>query len=137
MPDHPAIITKDQLVNDLSAAKASKPSTQTKDNIKRDIGKYYDELIKGAVGWKVKILEDERKRALKIFDAEEVPGGEETDKEEKRKGKIDEGIITVENSLGWVVPRPVDPDVIAAVIARDRAAAEAVGHPVGTLKKVG
>lgn len=134
MADHPAKALKEKLADDMSKAKASKPSKQKQDQLKRDIGKYYDELEKEAdERWKG-ILRDERKRAQEAFDVDEhAPDG---DPEEKRKEKIDEGMRTLDNSLGWVVPVPPDPAKVAEVIARDRAAAEMAGHPVGPLKKV-
>jgi hypothetical protein len=134
MSDHPAKALKDQLADDMSKAKASKPSKQKQDRLKRDIGKYYDELEKEAdERWKG-ILMDERKRAQEAFDTDEH--AIEGDPEDKRKEKLDEGMRTLDNSLGWIVPVPPDPAKVAEVIARDRAAAEKAGHPVGPIKKV-
>jgi hypothetical protein len=135
MPDHPAKSLKDKLAADLGDAREAKPSLQKRDTLKRDIGKFYDECLKGAEGWKVNILKDERDRALSSLDEEEAP--HEGDKEERRKGKLDEGLNIIKGSLGWVVPRPVDAARVAAVIARDRAAAIAEGHPVGPIAKGG
>lgn len=133
MAYHPARALKDQLVEGMIAAKVSKPSKQKQDQLKRDIGKYYDELEKEAdERWKG-ILRDERKRAQEAFDVDHVPDG---DPEEKRKDRLEEGRKTLENSLGWIVPVPPDPAKVAEVIARDRAAAEKAGHPVGPIKKV-
>ena len=107
---------RDALLTKLATAKAAS-TLPAKASWKADVATYYADLIKEATGanaWKIPILNDEKARLLKLHD----------DDIGERDAKLDEAHDTVRKAYHWIVPRPVDPAVVAAVIARDRAAWE-------------
>jgi len=79
-------------------------------------------------------------RSLFIKEAEErvfaaIERNDEYPDEEPEE-LVREIISDARGALGWMVATPVDPVKVAEVVARDRAAAEKAGHPVGPIKKV-
>jgi len=99
--------------------------------IRKDVEYYFDGLLARptATKWSAFVM-DAKKRTLEAIDGKEIMPERTTD------GLIDGIISDIKSAEGWVEPKPVDPKIIAEVIARDRAAAEKAGHPVGPIKKV-
>ena len=99
--------------------------------VRREIGNYFA-LLTTEVG--------KSSRSLFIEEAKErVLAGIENDDEypdEEPDELVRDIIASARGALGWVVAVPVDPMKVAEVVARDRAAAEKAGHPVGPIKKV-
>lgn len=96
-----------------------------------DIEDYFDALLAEADAvWKLRILSEAKKRALEHVDR--LRKDEAHDVASLPAELLNE----LKSALGWVVPRPVDPAVVAAVIARDRAAdmAERAARGVGIEK---
>ncbi|HRR66550.1 MAG TPA: hypothetical protein P5063_02770, partial [Methanomassiliicoccales archaeon] len=94
--------------------------------VRREIGNYFA-LLTTEVG--------KSSRSLFIEEAKErVLAGIENDDEypdEEPDELVRDIIASARGALGWVVAVPVDPMKVAEVVARDRAAAEKAGHPVG------
>ncbi len=101
--------------------------------VRKNLESYFDQLI-AEVGKSSRstFIQESKERVLKRIDGDDdAPHMEPEDPEDV----VIEIISEARNALGWVVAKPVDPDVIAAVIERDRAAAIKAGHPVGPIKK--
>lgn len=95
-----------------------------------EVESYFDTLLAEADAvWKFKILTDAKDRALKFKDNLDGPDMQACEVAAQLANEI-------ESALGWVVPKPVDPAVVAAVIARDRAAdmAERAAKGIGIEK---
>ena len=127
--------TEGELVKVLEAMKLSKgaPDMAIAElrTVRKDIEYYFDDLLARPIAakWSV-FITDSKKRTLEAIDGKEIMPERTTD------GLIDGIISDMKSAEGWAEPRPVDPKVIAEVMARDRAAAEKAGHPVGPIKKV-
>lgn len=77
-------------------------------------------------------VKDIKGRVLELLDGKtEFPNPTETPQDR---------VLTImgdlNSALGWAEPHPVDDLVIAEVVARDRAEAKKLKHPVGKIKKV-
>jgi len=75
-------------------------------------------------------IEDARTRVVAAIEKNDEYPDEESEK------LVRDIISDARGALGWIVATPVDPAKVAEVVARDRAAAEKAGHPVGPIKKV-
>lgn len=129
MADHPAKALKDELINVLSK-ETDEIAIAKKAEIKGLLERYYSELlvdIKDPNHWKKKILEDERVRIEDGLD------NKDSLSEVAVEDKVLEYISIIESSYRWIVPIPPDPVVVAYVIARDRAAADAEKPPKGVI----
>lgn len=121
MGDHPAKALKDELIRVLSNEKGE-IAQATKSELKTILDSYYSELLKDAKeekSWKDVILKNEKKQITDKL------GKKDVFQEETPTQRNNELIATVESSYRWIVPIPPDPAVVAYVIARDRANAEA------------
>lgn len=113
-----------------------KSMAETKADLKaarKELENFFDQLT-AEVGKSSRstFILDSKERVLKRIDGDDdAPRMEPEDPEDV----VLEIMSEARNALGWVVANPVDPDVIAAVIERDRAAAIKAGHPVGPIKK--
>ena len=127
--------TEGELVKVLEAMKLSKgaPDMAIAElrTVRKDIEYYFDDLLARPIAakWSV-FITDSKKRTLEAIDGKEIMPERTTD------GLIDGIISDMKSAKGWVEPRLIDPKVIAEVMARDQAAAEKAGHPVGPIKKV-
>ncbi|OPX66745.1 MAG: hypothetical protein A4E30_00103 [Methanomassiliicoccales archaeon PtaB.Bin215] len=101
--------------------------------VRKNLESYFDQLI-AEVGKSSRstFILDSKERVLKRIDGKDERSRIETEDPEELVTDI---VSEARNALGWVVAKPVDPAVIAAVIERDRAAAIKAGHPVGPIKK--
>ncbi len=114
-----------------------KSMAETKADLKaarKELENFFDQLT-AEVGKSSRsaFITESKERVLKRIDGDDdAPRMEPEDPEDVVLGILSES----RSALGWVVPKPVGPDVIAAVIERDRTAAIAAGHPVGPIKKV-
>ena len=114
-----------------------KSMAETKADLKaarKELENFFDQLTAevGKSSRSAFITESKERVLHRIDGGDDAPRMEPEDPEDV----VLEIMSEARNALGWVVAKPVDPAVIAAVIERDRAAAIAAGHPVGPLKKV-